>query len=85
MPSFLCKRLLLGLKKVAKVDKNGLRLIEMHPFLSKIEDFYENVVYTQSYIIQRNFGIQRCHKSLIFKAKHLITKYNSYSSNLGCG
>jgi hypothetical protein len=32
MPNLLCKRLLLGLKKVAKVNMNGLRLVEIHPF-----------------------------------------------------
>ncbi len=38
MPSLLCKRLLLRLKKVAKVDMNGLGLVEMHVLLpSKIE------------------------------------------------
>jgi len=36
MLSFLCRRLLLGLKKVAKVDKNGLGFIQMHPFALRI-------------------------------------------------
>jgi hypothetical protein len=35
MPSFLCKRLLLGQKTVAKVDRNGLGLTKMHPFALK--------------------------------------------------
>jgi hypothetical protein len=32
MPNLLCRRLLLGQKKVAKVDMNGLWLVKMHPF-----------------------------------------------------
>ncbi len=32
MPNILCKRLLLGQKKVAKIDMNRLWLVEMHPF-----------------------------------------------------
>jgi hypothetical protein len=32
MPNLLYRRLLLGHRKVAKVDMNGLQLVEMHPF-----------------------------------------------------
>jgi hypothetical protein len=32
MPILLCKRLLLGLKKMAKADVNGIGLVDMHPF-----------------------------------------------------
>jgi hypothetical protein len=75
MPSLLCKKLLHRLKKLAKVKMNGLRLVEMHVLLtSKIEDFCESVIYIQSYIFQRKFGIQRCHKSLLFKVKNFFAK-----------
>jgi hypothetical protein len=75
MPNLLCKRLLHGLNKMAKVDMNGLRLVEMHVLLPlKIEDFCESAIYIQSYIFQRNFVIRRCHKSLLFKAKNFFAK-----------
>jgi hypothetical protein len=32
MPNLLCRRQLLGLKKMAKAYMNGLGLVEMHPF-----------------------------------------------------
>jgi hypothetical protein len=35
MPSLLCKRIVLGLKKVAKAKGNGLKLAKMHPFALK--------------------------------------------------
>jgi hypothetical protein len=75
MPSLLCKRLLHGLKKVTKVDMNGLRLVEMHVLLMlEIDDSCESTIYIQSYIFQKNFGIQRCHKFLLFKAKNFFAK-----------
>jgi len=35
MPNLLCKKLLLGFKKVAKINMNGLGLAKMHPFALK--------------------------------------------------
>jgi len=32
MSNLLCRRQLLGLKKMAKANMNGLGLVEMHPF-----------------------------------------------------
>jgi hypothetical protein len=59
---------------MAKANMNGLRLIRCIPLLSKIENFCENVVCIQSYIIQKNFGVQKYHKSLLFKAKNFFAK-----------
>jgi hypothetical protein len=74
IPSHLCKRLVLGLKKVAKAKRNGLGFAKMHPFPLKIEDSYENTVLHPKLYYQRNFGVQICHKSLLFKAKHFFAK-----------
>jgi hypothetical protein len=59
---------------VAKANMNGLGLVEMHLLLSSKLNSYENEVCIQSYIFQRNFEIQKFHKSLLFKAKHCFAK-----------
>jgi hypothetical protein len=60
------------IKKSGKGKKNGLGLAKMHPFPLKIEDSHENTVLHPKLYYQKNFGVQKCHKSFLFKAKHFF-------------
>jgi hypothetical protein len=71
---------------VAKVDMNGLRLVEMHPFaFQNWKLMWKCDLHPKLYYSKRHWSSKFSIKFVLLKAKHLFTKLNCYSSNLSCG
>jgi len=51
----------------------------------KIKNSHQDSICIQGEIIQRNLGIQTCHKPLVFMANYCLAKQNTISLNMSCG
>ncbi len=68
-----------------RAHKNGLRRVKMYIFALKNKKLLSRLDCIQGEIIQRNLGVQTCHKPLVFMANHCLPKQNTISLNMVCG